>query len=52
MERKENVDIAILIPKDDEFRAFKASFDLELNSSDGELRGGKLYYRFNLQIKI
>lgn len=52
MERKENVDIVILIPKDDEFKAFKASFDLELNRSDGELQGGKLYFRFNLQIKI
>ncbi len=52
MSEKKSIDIAIIIPKDDEFKAFKTAFDLELSKSDGELPGGKLYYRFNLQIEI
>ena len=51
MPRKENIDIAILVPKDDELNAFKVAFDIELEKSDGELNAGKLYYKFNFQME-
>lgn len=49
---KEKIDIAILIPKDDEFKAFKSAFELDFKKSDGKLNREKFYYKFALNIGI
>lgn len=52
MTQEEIVDIVILIPKDDEFKAFISAFGLRLEKSDGALRGGQLFYKFNFPTEI
>ncbi|MEE9379182.1 MAG: methyltransferase domain-containing protein [Candidatus Lokiarchaeia archaeon] len=52
MSQEEIVDIVILIPKDDEFKAFISAFGIKLEKSDGELREGQLFYKFNFPTEI
>ncbi len=52
MSQEEFVDVVIIIPKDDELKAFISAFDLKLEKSDGELREGQLFYKFNFPTRI
>jgi nucleoside phosphorylase len=44
MSQEKTVDIAILVPKQDEFRALEQAFDANFAESSGKLSGGKYYY--------
>lgn len=43
---KDSVDVAIIIPKEDEFRALEWAFGTQFKQSSGKLIGGKPYFRF------
>jgi nucleoside phosphorylase len=46
------VDVAILVPKEDELRAVEWAFESNFAKSDGKLIGGKGYYLLNLNNEI
>ncbi len=46
-----NVDIAIIVPKEDELRALEWAFRVKFVHSSGELKGGKHFYQFQRKIK-
>jgi nucleoside phosphorylase/SAM-dependent methyltransferase len=43
--KNSRVDIAIIVPKEDELRSLEWAFGADFTRRDGELPGGKLYYR-------
>jgi len=45
------VDVAIIVPKEDELRAVEQAFGTKFVESKGALRGGKLYYTFRQRLK-
>ena len=52
MPNKDIVDIAVIVPKEDEFRALEWAFGQELSRSDGTLPGGKLYYKAKQPVPV
>jgi nucleoside phosphorylase/ubiquinone/menaquinone biosynthesis C-methylase UbiE len=42
------IDIAIIVPKEDELRALSWAFDIQFRKSSGSLPNEKLYYKFTL----
>lgn len=51
MAHQNQVDIAVLVPKADEFKALEWAFRTSFGRSDGVLSGGKPYYRRNHKIE-
>lgn len=44
MSQSQPIDIAIIVPKEDELRALELAFDSDFIKSDGKLPSGKFYY--------
>lgn len=49
--QRDRIDIAIIVPKEDELRALEWAFGQHFMRSTGKLSGGELYYKFEQSLK-